>query len=165
MCTHCAFIHDIPFSSRCMDPHYSSDHETTTYLRIVSMTISVYECVLPDRWRLIPANYLICLSIFDTAPSTWKYTREQWNSPRITWTPIVYDHMRHLTTLQALFRPICSFAVAYEFPPFSSRRLDGFFRLASISAITLSNFGFFFSGFTRHSCLHFYMVPAVMKGR
>ncbi|KAE9408609.1 hypothetical protein BT96DRAFT_664329 [Gymnopus androsaceus JB14] len=47
------------------DIYSSSAYQTTAYLRIASISIAVYD-------------------LLETAPSTWKYSQEQWNTHRIT---------------------------------------------------------------------------------
>ncbi|KAJ3988841.1 hypothetical protein F5890DRAFT_1550152 [Lentinula detonsa] len=42
-----------------------SSYQATAYLRIASVSIALYD-------------------FLETAPSTWRYTREQWNAPRMT---------------------------------------------------------------------------------
>ncbi|KAJ3800327.1 hypothetical protein GGU11DRAFT_773618 [Lentinula aff. detonsa] len=50
-----------------MDGDYLSEssYQATAYLRIASVSIALYD-------------------FLETAPSTWRYTREQWNAPRMT---------------------------------------------------------------------------------
>ncbi|KAE9386378.1 hypothetical protein BT96DRAFT_981760 [Gymnopus androsaceus JB14] len=96
----------------CMedDIYSSSAYQTTAYLRIASISIAVYD-------------------LLETAPSTWRYAQEQWNTHRITISFVLF--------------------LLIQF--------------TSILALTLSNFGFFFSAFTERACAHFYIVPSILK--
>ncbi|KIK68927.1 hypothetical protein GYMLUDRAFT_626193 [Collybiopsis luxurians FD-317 M1] len=95
-----------------MDGEYlgESSYRLDAYLRIASLSIALYD-------------------FLETAPSTWRYTREQWNAP-------------HISISFILFLLIQS---------------------TSIAAISLSNFGYFYSHFNEHLCKQFYLIPPVFK--
>ncbi|KAF5388863.1 hypothetical protein D9757_005641 [Collybiopsis confluens] len=85
-------------------------YQLAAYLRFASISMALYD-------------------IFESAPRTWKYTREQWNAPQITLSFLLFLLIQFI----------------------------------SIAAISLSNFGFFYSHFTQRLCDHYFLVPPICK--
>ncbi|GAW05540.1 hypothetical protein LENED_007403 [Lentinula edodes] len=111
-----------------MDGDYisPSSYQLTTYLRIASVSIALYD-------------------FLETAPSTCRYIREQWNAPHMT---CAYPSPDVISSYH-LFSASFSLFLLIQF--------------TSIATLALSNVGYFYSHFTERSCSHYYLIPSIFK--
>ncbi len=130
----------------------SSQNASTSFIRVVSLSIALYESGPSSPITRPPALTSCSPSYILTLPAEWRFYRSQ-RSWRLSLGCLLFIAIRFAGLLP---RSRAHSSLIGAPPPAH--------RYSSIAVITLSNVGYFGNFFTPASCARYFIIPPIFKG-